>query len=219
MKVARTHDLDAIAAVTYSAVFSDVCDALGYRFQTADPGILPMAGTGRVLVGWARTVQSAGVDAIPERPYGREIDFIDSLGLGDVVVARVNAPAAFWGELFSTAAIGRGARGTVVDGLVRDVTRVVPLDFPLYARGSRPTDSLGRISIESCDEPIEFAGVHVSAGDLVVADADGVTFVPRDVAEEAIGRALEKATTESKAKHMLLEGATLAQAWERFRVL
>jgi hypothetical protein len=37
-------DLDALAAVTYSAVFSDVCDRMGLRNQTVAPGILPLGG-------------------------------------------------------------------------------------------------------------------------------------------------------------------------------
>ncbi len=55
----------------------------------------------------ARTAVSLPVAAIPERPYGLEIEFIDSLGLGDVVVMDCSRkPAAAWGELFSTASVG-----------------------------------------------------------------------------------------------------------------
>lgn len=212
-------DLDFVARVAHSAVFSDVCDALGYRNQTAAPGTVPLWADCPVVVGWARPVLSVAVESIPERPYGREIDFIDSLQPGDVVVARVLAPAAFWGELFSAAALGRGARGTIVDGLVRDTDRIRSLEYPVYAHGHRPTDSLGRISIETADDPIPFGGVQVCRGDLVVADRDGVTIVPREIAQEAIGLAVKKATTESLARQLLLNGATLAEAWERFRVL
>ena len=62
-------------------------------------------------------------------------------------------------------------------------------------------------------------GVPVSAGDLVVADDDGVAFVPGSIAVEAAGRALEKATTEDRARDLLLDGAKLADVWERFGVL
>jgi len=212
-------DLDFVARLAHSAVFSDVCDALGYRDQTAAPGTVPLWDDCPVVVGWARPVVSVEVEEIPDRPYGREIDFIDSLAPGDVVVANVLAPAAFWGELFSAAALGRGARGTVVDGLVRDTSRIRNLDYPVYARGHRPTDSLGRISIETADEPMFFGGVQLSRGDLVVADRDGVTIVPRRIAAEAISLAVKKATTESLARQLLLDGATLREAWERFRVL
>jgi regulator of RNase E activity RraA len=59
----------------------------------------------------------------------------------------------------------------------------------------------------------------VRSGDLVVADDDGVTAVPREHAREAIAAALEKASTEDSARALLLEGGKLADVWNRFRVL
>lgn len=212
-------DLDAVAAVTYSAVFSDVCDAMGLRGQTVSPGLLPLGGTG-TLIGWARTARSVPVDAPPARHYGAEIDFIDSLRPGDVAVVDCSQrPAAAWGELFSTASQGRGARGAVIDGLIRDRRKIVELGFRVSARGCRPTDSLGRVSIDEVDGAITLGGVPVRSGDLVVADEDGITVVPREHAGEAIERALAKASVENKARDLLLAGGKLADVWERFRVL
>ena len=212
-------DLDALARVTYSAVFSDICDALGLRQQTAAPGLLPLSGSG-TLIGWARTALSLPVDAAPARPYGHEIDYIDSLRKGDVAVIECSkAPVAAWGELFSTAAKGRGARGAIVDGMLRDRSKIEDLGFAVFARGCRPTDSLGRVSIHEADTAVTIGGVVVHGGDLVVADADGLTVVPRERAVEAITLAVEKAATENKARDLLLHGGLLADVWEKFRVL
>jgi regulator of RNase E activity RraA len=107
----------------------------------------------------------------------------------------------------------------VVDGLVRDQARIGALGFPVFARGARPTDSLGRISISERDVSIEIAGVIVSPGDLVVADVDGVAVVPVEATAEVAARAIEKATTENNARELLEGGALLRDAWDRFRVL
>jgi regulator of RNase E activity RraA len=131
----------------------------------------------------------------------------------------VDTPAAFWGELFSAAALGRGARGVVVDGLIRDSVRIDELGFATYGVGHRPTDSLGRISIQATDTPIVCGGVDVRSGDLVVADADGVAVVPAELANKAVRAAMEKAQTEAQAKDLLRSGALLRDAWERFGVL
>jgi 4-hydroxy-4-methyl-2-oxoglutarate aldolase len=212
-------DLDAVAAVTYSAVFSDVCDRLGLRNQTAEPGIVQLCGRG-TLIGWARTALALPVDAPPHRHYGNEIDFIDSLRQGDVAVIDCSRrPVAAWGELFSTASKGRGARGAIIDGMIRDRGKIEALGFSVFARGCRPTDSLGRVSIEEADLAVTLTGVPVRSGDLVVADADGITVVPREQAEETVRLAVEKATTEDHARDLLLRGGTLAEVWERFRVL
>jgi 4-hydroxy-4-methyl-2-oxoglutarate aldolase len=216
----KTRELIAtLRRVAYSAVVSDCCDQVGLRDQTMSSGINPVSrGTG-VLVGFARTVRSVPVNAIPDEPYSAEIDFIDSLCPDDVVVGTVEAPGAFWGELFSTAAKARGAVGVVVDGLIRDQARIEAMGFPVFARGSRPTDSLGRISIGEQDTAIEIAGVTVRSGDLLVAAVDGVTVVPAEAIEEVATRAIEKATTENDARQLLEEGALLRDAWNRFRVL
>ena len=214
-------DLDDLARNTYSAVYSDVCDAAGLREQTLEPGARHLAGPRGVLIGWARTAVSLPVTEIPERPYGGEIDFIDSLGSGDVVVLDCSRkPAAAWGELFSTASVGRGARGALIDGLIRDTVLIDELDrFPVYGRGARPTDSLGRVSIRERDVPVCVFGCVVHPGDLVVCDGDGVAFVPKDRAEEIIEAAREKAATENSARQLLLDGGYLRQVWEKYRVL
>jgi regulator of RNase E activity RraA len=156
---------------------------------------------------------------MPERPYETEIAFIDSLRPDDVVVASVPAPVAFWGELFSTAARARGAVGVVVDGLVRDQRRITEMGFPVFARGGRPTDSLGRIRMVEHDVPVVVGGVQVSPGDLVVADIDGVVVVPAEAAVEVARRAVEKATTENRARALIEGGAFLRDAWQTFKVL
>ncbi|RYB02409.1 RraA family protein [Lichenibacterium ramalinae] len=212
-------DLDAVASATYSAVFSDVCDAMGLRGQTVSPGLVPLGGPG-TLIGWARTALSVPVEAAPARHYGGEIDFIDSLRIGDVAVVDCSRhPAAAWGELFSTAARGRGARGAVIDGLIRDRRKITEMGFLISGRGCRPTDSLGRVSIQEVDTSIQLGGVRVETGDLIVADEDGITVVPSAYAERAIALAMAKASTENKARDLLLAGGKLADVWERFRVL
>ncbi len=214
-------DLDELAATAYSAVYADVCDAIGLREQTLEPGIRRLAGPAGVLIGWARTALSLPVNEVPERHYGGEIDFVDSLQAGDVVVLDCSRrPAAAWGELFSTAATARGARGAVIDGLARDLAKIDELGrFPVYGRGARPTDALGRVAITEWDKPVCIAGTPVEPGDLVVADADGIVIVPASHAPEAIERATAKAATEDDARDLLLAGGTLADVWKRFRVL
>lgn len=108
-------NLDVVAGECYAAVVSDCCDAIGLRHQTLDPAIRPVAPSMSVLVGWARPVLSVAVESGPARPYGAEIDFIDSLKQGQVVMGRCEINAAFWDELFSTAARVRGTRGVDIN--------------------------------------------------------------------------------------------------------
>lgn len=216
------HNLEQLVAEAtqrcYSAAFADACDRIGLRTQTLPPRVKRLAGTGTV-VGWARTFTSVAVSEDPVRPYGGEIDFVDSLAPGQVAIGRVENDAAGWGELFSSAAMGRGAVGLVIDGLIRDLDQIHDLGFPVHATGTRPTDARGRVSMERHDEPIDIDGTQVRSGDLVAADADGVTVVPAERAAEVLAAATEKARTERDAMRLLLEGGTLGDVWERFRVM
>ncbi|MBM3738889.1 MAG: RraA family protein [Acidobacteria bacterium] len=86
-----------------------------------------------------------------------EIEAIDSLLPGEVAVigtqkSQRNAP---WGESLSTAAKARGARGAVVDGLIRDVMKIEELGFPVFAAGIKPVDSMGRGIVTSYNVPVE----------------------------------------------------------------
>lgn len=214
------HTLDSLSEILYSAVVSDACDRAGLRDQVAEPGLKGWTHTLPVLVGWVRTVQARPVDAPPTRHYGTEIDYVDSLGEGDVVLADTSgAYSGFWGELFSTAATGRGARGAVIDGMVRDQVKMSALGFKIYARASHPADSLGRLSIVEQDHPLRFRGVHARTGDFVIADIDGVVIVPRERVLEVLTYAVEKATIEDRARELLLAGGRLADVWEKYRVL
>ncbi len=203
----------------YSAVVSDACDRAGLRAQTLAPGILPLDPAGPVLVGRARPVHSGVVTVPSDPPYGAEIAFVDSLRPDDVVVGKVDAPTAFWGELFSTAARARGAAGIVIDGWIRDQSRILAMGFPAFVRGGHPTDCHGRLSIDAVDLPVEVGGVLVHPGDVVVADRDGIVIVPADAAAAVTATVVEKAETEDRARLLLESGAYLRDAWERFKVL
>ena len=140
--------LDRAAAQLYSGLLSDACDRLGITSRVVQPGLRP-AWTGAVLCGNARLIHAEATGWQPISPYARQIDALDALRPDDLVVATVgNDPGCgLWGELFSTAARARGARGALVDGNIRDTDRVASMRFPVFNRGFSPEDSLGRLEV------------------------------------------------------------------------
>src|SRR5437764_15328069 len=118
-----THDnelFDWIAANLYTAVLSDSCDQLGYMEQAMGPEIRP-ADEALVLAGRAKTVLWADMYHVPENPYEGEIQAVDSIMPGDIVVmatgaSKRNAP---WGEWMSTGCVKRGGRGAGAEGRLR----------------------------------------------------------------------------------------------------
>lgn len=204
----------------YTAVISDALDEIGYRDQALREHLRPVSGNER-FAGWARTISCVDVYHVPVDPYAKEIEAVDSILPGEVVVVSTaeslqNAP---WGELLSTAALARGARGAVIDGLVRDVRKIQSTGFPVFARGIKPVDSKGRGAIIDYNVPIVCAGVRVSPGDLIVADFDGVIDIPAEVLPTVIEMAAEKVAKENGSRAELKNGAFLKDVYAKYGVL
>jgi regulator of RNase E activity RraA len=211
---------DLVAGRLSTAVVSDILDDLGHRDHVLDPAIRPL-GDGAVIAGWANPFLVAEVDEMPADPYTGEIAAMDDIAPGDMVLVAAggSARAACWGELFSTAARARGARGTLIDGYSRDAQVIAALGYPVWCRGLLPLDVKGRLAVTAWRQPAVVGGLRVKPGDLVVADADGVVVVPAGLAAETVGRALEKVSKEDGVRAALAEGSTLRSAYDRFGVL
>jgi regulator of RNase E activity RraA len=212
---------DMMAERLYVAVISDVLDGLGLRGQVLRPGIVPLQPEGKPLVGRAATMLVGPQYEVVEQPYTNQIAAIDALQLGDVAVAGVGgmSDVAVWGELFSNAALARGARGFLTDGRHRDTRMILDLGFPVFSRGARPVDISGRGTVLSHGRPVEVAGVVVKPGDVIFAEIDGIVVVPQEMAEETVERAFAKVAKEDGAREDLRRGALLSEVWAKYRVL
>jgi len=204
-----------------SAMLSDALDECGLRAQVLDARLAPVVPGSRAF-GRAATARFVASEADrPDDPYGDAIDFISGLQGGEVVViatAESNA-SAFWGELFSAAAIGAGAVGVVTDGNLRDTPKIAGLGFAAFSRSRRPIDYRRRMAITGVREPVTIGEVQIASGDLVLADDDGVVVVPRAREAEVLAAARRRATGESVVLAELLAGETLRAVWDRYRIL
>jgi len=204
----------------YTAVISDALDDMGIRDRAMREHLRPLSPD-VVFAGWARTVLCMDLHYEHPDPYGKEIEALDSVLPGEVVVVGTggsvrNAP---WGELLSTAAMARGARGAVIDGLIRDVKKILALGFPVFAAGMKPVDSRGRGIVVDYNVPTECGGVTVTPGDLIVADFDGIVTVPSHAVREAVDRATDKVARENHTRAELMQGVYLRHVYEKYGVL
>jgi 4-hydroxy-4-methyl-2-oxoglutarate aldolase len=208
----------------YVPVVCDVLDALGYRSQAMHQRLRPLLPDMRAcgFAGRARTLHWTQTDYVVDAdPYGQEIDAVDSLKPGDVVVhstdfAGTNAP---WGELMSTIAQRNGAVGCICDSQVRDCVRIIEMGFPVYYAGIRPLDSMGRGRVLAYDVPIRCGEVLVHPGELILADFDGIVVVPRAVEVHVLRQAAGKVEKESASRADLLAGKTLREVYDTYQVL
>ena len=108
-----------------------------------------------------------------------------------VMVVEDGVDIAGMGGLMGTAMQSRDFSGAVIDGGVRDTAYLQKIGFPVFALGAVPSTSVGHYRFAGANIPVECDGVPVSAGDVVVADADGVVVVPRAKAVEVLAVAQE----------------------------
>lgn len=206
--------------VLSSAVLADVMDALGHRTGALPAEIRPLQQNWKVC-GRAATLSAAAVAHEPEKPYAVELDCVDALQPGSVLVATTNGDrsSALWGELLSTACRARGATGAIIDGLTRDASRILAMDFPVFAAGFSPLDSKGRLDAISHGLPIRIGTCVVYPGDWVFGDIDGIAVVPQKMAPAVLQRALEKVTGENKVRDELARGRSAKEVFAEYGIL
>jgi regulator of RNase E activity RraA len=204
----------------YSAVLADVLDGLGCR-NSALPAYLRPLRPGWRLFGRAATLSVVPVAVEPQRPYALELECIDALRTGDVLVATTHGDrgSALWGELLTTATRAHGAVGVVIDGMTRDAAKILAMDFPVFAAGYCPLDSKGRLDGISHGQPIRVGDCTVYPGDWVFGDIDGVVVVPQALAERALPLALEKVRGENRVRAELAKGRSVRDVFAEYGIL
>jgi 4-hydroxy-4-methyl-2-oxoglutarate aldolase len=204
----------------YSAVVCDALDAEGFSHQSPRVALRPIT-VKRVLVGRAKTTLWADMAHRDPRPYELELAAVDGCKPDDVLIAAAGGSkrSGIWGELLTTAARNQGCVGAVIDGMVRDVAKMRGMDFPVFARGSCIYDSKDRQRVIDIDVAVEIDRVRVNPGDLVIADEDGIVFVPRAVEETVIRKAWEKVTAENQVRDAIAGGMKATEAFRVYGVL
>ena len=120
------------------------------------------------------------------------------------------------GGLMGTAMLARDFSGAVIDGGVRDLPQLRKIGFPVFATGIVPSTSVGHYRFAGANIPVVCDGVPVQAGDIVVADADGVVVVPRAKAEAVLQMAEQMDFKEHSMYSYIEKYKSLQKAIEKF---
>ena len=184
----------SVRRMTDATDFQDVptttlADLLGHE-QVLDLGIRSLWGPVSRLVGPAFTVRCPPGDNLMLHAaiYRAEPGSVLVVESGDVEYALA-------GGNVCAVAQRRGIAGFVVDGVIRDVGEVRAAGFPVFGRGTVPIPGAKK-AVLPLNERVRCGGVAVDAGDVVVADEDGVVVVPGARRAEVLAGALARLVQE-----------------------
>ena len=212
----------------FPAVVGDILDTMGLMKQFLSPQIKALRPD-MVVLGRAMPVVEAnafaatepeGQTALSRKPFGLLFEALDDLKVNEVYVATGCAPQfALWGGLMTTRAMHLKAAGAVLDGYSRDTPEILDAGFPVFSLGGYAQDQGPRGKVIDFRVGIEINGVRIAPGDIVFGDLDGVLVIPRQAEEEAIRRALEKASTENQVRDAIRAGMSTVEAFRTFGVM
>ncbi|MCX4676957.1 RraA family protein [Streptomyces sp. NBC_01433] len=90
----------------------------------------------------------------------------------------------------------RGIAAFVLDGVIRDLSEVRELGFPVFALGVIPIPGTKK-AVEPLNTPVRCGGTTVNPGDIVVADEEGVVVTPHARRDEVLRDARAKLAKEA----------------------
>lgn len=163
---------------------SDALDFLGLKGATY--GLQPLWDCPKIAGRASTVLVGPKTDAAPTTHLLTPI--IDAVTADDriLVISGGVEGISCWGDIIANAAKKKHIRGTVIDGMSRDIDGSRDVQYPVYGRGVTMISARNRIVQLDSGTPVQMRGVTVRQDDYVIADGCGTVFVPAERIDEVL---------------------------------
>jgi len=210
-------DISGRLAACYTGVLHDVMRGSDLHDFTLPPELRPLFPE-KSMAGPAFTIEgkvAPGTDA--HDTLLAWTGLLSKAPAGTIWVSQPNdRVVAHMGELSAETLKGKGLRGCVVDGLIRDVNFILNIGFQVWSRGSTPRDIVGYWLPAVTNTTIRIGDVAIASGDYLVGDRDGLVRVPKLLAEDITTKAEAAMGTESRVRQAILDGVDPQEAYLKY---
>ncbi|KAF9955635.1 hypothetical protein BGZ72_003555 [Mortierella alpina] len=151
--------------------------------------------------------------------------FVDAIPEGTVVCISQprNMVNAVWGGLMTARAQIKGALGVIVDGRIRDLNEQREAGFPVFAKatsimGAGPFTRASALNVPITMQPNpDHPAVTIHAGDYIVADADGIVVIPKDLLAQVEAHCKKSTAVDDQCMEALKAGESIVTTFKKYR--
>ncbi len=185
-----------------TGIISDTMDELGIPAGVVGASVLKPTIPGTTIAGPALTLRNIlqRIDPLQgARDHVNKMAEFECHNLatpGDVLVIQGVADISNMGGNSAQTGKRQGEAGAIVQGGIRDIAHSRAVGYPIWSSDITPVTGKWRIEAAEINGPVQIGDVKVMPGDLVVADDNGVCFIPRDFIMEVLEAAERKARSE-----------------------
>jgi len=205
-----------LALTDLAGTVSDAMDELGIHGAIPAATLQPMLPGAR-MVGPVMTVRNImqsvppTLGAMERRSKQADIEAHNLAQPGDALVIEGVAGISSLGGNSANVGKRQGEAGAIVDGATRDIATARNIGYPIWARGVSLITGKWRVETVSINGPVQICGVPVNAGDLVVADDNGVCFIPRERIKQVLARAQALSAGEEERNRDVAAGMSVVE--------